>query len=105
MENEDEKRAKQFLPFDALDGLSEALHKKEVENEIKLELSEEQIEKISQDILSLNDKENIEVEYYNGKRYVKIKGILDRIDFVRKKLIISDKKINFSDIINIESYN
>ena len=34
-------RAKQFLPFDALKGLQEALREKEIENEEKKELSEE----------------------------------------------------------------
>ena len=34
-------RAKQFLPFDALKGLQEALREKEIEYEEKKELSEE----------------------------------------------------------------
>ena len=33
-------RAKQFLPFDALKGLQEALREKEIEHEEKIELSE-----------------------------------------------------------------
>ena len=33
-------RAKQFLPFDALSGLQEALRKKEIECEDKIELDE-----------------------------------------------------------------
>ena len=44
-------RAKQFLPFDALKGFSEALREKEIEYEEKKELSEESL-------VELNDKFN-----------------------------------------------
>ena len=37
-------RAKQFMPFDALKGLQEALRSKEIEYEEKKELSEEEQE-------------------------------------------------------------
>ena len=44
-------RAKQFLPFDALKGFSEALREKEIEYEERKELSEESL-------VELNDKFN-----------------------------------------------
>ena len=42
------ERAKQFLPFDALKGLQEALRKKEreLENVERIELSEESLEEL-----------------------------------------------------------
>ena len=40
-------RAKQFLPFDALKGLQEALREKEQEQEEKIELSEESLLKLN----------------------------------------------------------
>ena len=45
-------RAKQFLPFDALKGLQEALKEKEIEYEERKELSEE----------TLNDLDTIELK-------------------------------------------
>ena len=51
-----ENRARQFLPFDALSGLKEALHEKELEHDAKMELSDEQIEVISNSILNLEEK-------------------------------------------------
>ena len=46
-------RARQFLPFDALKGLNEALRNKEIEYEDRKELSEEEEEKISSILFSL----------------------------------------------------
>ena len=40
-------RAKQFLPFDALKGLQEALREKEIEHEEKIELSEETLSELN----------------------------------------------------------
>lgn len=97
-----ENRARQFLPFDALNGLQEALREKEIERELKIELSEEQIEKISQDILNLDEKERIEVHFYNGIKYIKLSGILEKVDYLRKKIILDEIRINFCDIISIK---
>lgn len=100
-----ENRARQFLPFDALSGLKEALHEKEVEHDAKLELSDEQIEVISNSILNLEEKEKIEVTYYNGRIYEKKNGTLDKVDYIRKKIIVDEMKINFYDILSIRRCN
>ena len=100
-----ENRARQFLPFDALTGLKEALHEKELEYDKRMELSEEQIEKISQSILNLDEKEKISVKFYNGRVYEEIEGLLTKIDYIRKKIIVDELKINFYDIISIRRCN
>ena len=100
-----ENRARQFLPFDALAGLREALHEKELEYDKRMELSEEQIEKISQSILNLDEKEKISVKFYNGRVYEEIEGLLTKIDYIRKKIIVDELKINFYDIISIRRCN
>ena len=57
-------RAKQFLPFDALKGLQEALRSKEIEYEEKKEISEEEQEKISAQLCLLDMGDNIKIKYY-----------------------------------------
>lgn len=99
---DNENRAKQFLPFDALKGLKEALHEKEIEHEAKVELSQEQIEKISQDILNLKEKDQVVVYYHNGIKYEKKVGIIKKIDYIRKRIILDENIVNFNDIVNIE---
>ena len=54
-------RARQFLPFDALKGFSEALRKKEEIYTDKIELSEEMQEKLSNDLLKIEKGKSITV--------------------------------------------
>ena len=95
-------RAKQFLPFDSLKGLQEALKEKELEYTEKIELSEEQIEKISQKLNSIKIGDEIKVTYYENRGYKNIKGNVNKINNINKHLIIEDIKINFEDILKIE---
>ena len=95
-------RAKQFLPFDALKGFSEALREKEIEYEERKELSEESL-------VELNDKFNknkkgdyIKIKYYKNGRYIEIIGIVTNIDYMKKKIQINkDININTCDIVSI----
>ena len=99
-----QERARQFLPFDALTGLREALRKKEIEQEDKVLLSEESEEYLSDYLNELNIDDYIEVKYYNYsiKKYDFYRGRVEKIDNVRKKIIFEGEvKISISDIINI----
>ena len=82
-------------------GLREALHEKELEYDKRMELSEEQIEKISQSILNLEEKEKINVKFYNGRVYEEIEGLLTKIDYIRRKIVVEEFRINVYDIISI----
>ena len=81
-------RAKQFLPFDALNGLQEALRKKEIEYIPKKELSEELKEEIGCILSSLDIGENIKITYYNMIKQNRFP--------VKKDSIMNDNKENNS---------
>lgn len=96
-------RARQFLPFDALKGLNEALRSKEIEYEDRKDLSEEEEEKISNILLSLESGNNIRVKYYYKRQYILLKGIIKKIDPIKKQILFIDENlIQFNDIIEIE---
>lgn len=96
-------RARQFLPFDALKGLNEALRSKEIEYEDRKDLSEEEEEKISNILLSLESGNNIRVKYYYRRQYILLKGIIKKIDPIKKQILFIDESIiQFNDIIEIE---
>lgn len=98
-------RARQFLPFDALKGLQEALREKEMEleQEEKRELSEEQGEIISNLLNKMQSGTKLKVKYYKNKRYVNYEGIVSKIDSVKKRIIFQDEIIIFmEDIFEIE---
>lgn len=95
-------RAKQFLPFDALKGLQEALREKEIEKEEKIELSEESLEELEREFNKIENGSKVKIRYYKDKKYINVKGIVSNIDYRRKKIQINyTETINMCDIINI----
>ena len=96
-------RAKLFVPFDALKGLQEILREKEKEVEERKELSEESLMKLQEELNRVEIGNSIFIKYYKNKKYIDITGILTKINFVKKKIIINeDTMINISDIIQLK---
>mgnify|MGYP005607292687 FL=1 len=98
-----ENRARQFLPFDALKGLQEALREKEIELDERKELSEESIEELSNNLQLIERGDNVRLTYYHQKKYITIEGKVIDIKVIQKKLILEGElRINFADIIYVE---
>lgn len=96
------ERAKQFLPFDSLKGFREALRKKEEEYVDKIELSEEMQEQLSKKLVKIEKGMQINITYYNRK-YIHKQGIVKRINYKEKTIVLEDEtKIFFDDIYEIE---
>ena len=95
-------RARQFLPFDALKGLQEALREKEIEYEVKKDLSEDCLNELNNKFNQIEKGSLIRIKYYKNGRYSEIKGIVTNIDYIKKKIQINKKyNINICDIVNI----
>lgn len=95
-------RAKQFLPFDALKGLQEALREKEIEYEEKRDLSEDYLNELNNKFNQLEMDSYVEITFYKNGRYRKIKGKVTNINYIKKKIQINKKyNINICDIVNI----
>ena len=98
-----ESRAKQFLPFDALNGFYDALKERETEYIDKAELSDEVKEHISNVLCSIEKKDIIKVRYYTPREYIDIVGIVEKVDPIKKKIVfINEVKIDFENIVNIK---
>ena len=95
-------RAKQFLPFDALKGLQEALREKEIEYEERKELSEETLNELDKIFNRIEIGSNVIIKFYKNRIYKEISGIVSNIDYNKKKIQINkNMNINICDIINI----
>ena len=97
-------RAKQFLPFDALKGLKEALREKEkeIEYEEKRELSEESLEELEEEFNKINIGSIVKIKYYKNRQYIEAKGEITKIDYNKKRIQIDKmEEINISDILSI----
>ena len=95
-------RAKQFLPFDALKGLQEALREKEIEYEEKKELSEDTLAELNNKFNQIEKGSYVKIKYYRNGRYKEIKRIVTYIDYIKKRIQIDEiENINICDIIDI----
>lgn len=95
-------RAKQFLPFDALKGLQEALKEKEIEYEERKELSEDSLYELDNIFNKIEIGNTIIIKFYKNRVYKEINGTVTNIDYNKKKIQINKtQNINISDIIKI----
>ena len=100
---DDVNRAAQFLPFDALKGLSEEIQSR-IEKRSRIErkeLSEERQEEISSVLCKINKGTTVKVEFYSCGHYYKEEGLVLCINFPYHYLIIGQEKIFVDDIYEI----
>lgn len=98
-----EDRAKQFMPFAALKGYEEALRRMEKIVVTKRELSEESREQLDRRFLQIRRNRIITVIYYHEGEYLKLTGMVSRIDPDARILKVVNTKIPFDDIFDIQS--
>ena len=94
-------RAKQFMPFSALKGLDEALRAKEKIVVPKVELSPEMAEELDYKMHLLEKGKMVTVIYFSNGEYVKVTGLVARIDETSRVIQIVNTKIRFDDIQDI----
>lgn len=97
-----EERAKQFMPFAALRGLPDALAAKEKVLVPKIELSPEMAEELDRQMHLIAKGKMATVVYFNNGEYIKITGLVARIDETSRILQIVNTKIPFADILQLE---
>lgn len=96
-----ENRAKQFVPFAALKGYDEALRAKEKIVVEKIELSEEKKAELDYKIQQIQKNDIVTVVYFLKDEYIKVEGMVSRIDIDARVLKIVNTKIPFDDIYDL----
>lgn len=96
------ERAKQFMPFAAVKGLTDALKKKEKLPIKKIEISEELAEELNEKIQRISKGMTVTVMYYYDNDYIQLTGAVNQLDVVFRKLQIGDAKIAFADILDLD---
>lgn len=97
-----EDRAKQFMPFAALKGYEEALREKERIIVPKCELSEERMEDLNWKLRKLQKQDMVTVVYFHEGQYLKMTGMVSRLDVNARVLTIVNTKISFADLFELE---
>lgn len=95
-------RAKQFMPFAALKGLPEALAKREKRIVPKRELSEDYREELDRTLSQVRLKDIITVVYFQDDQYIRMTGMVSRIDPSSGFIQVVNTKIHFRNIDSID---
>ena len=98
-----EQRAKQFMPFDAMKGLQEALRDRG-ERHSRVErrgISEEEQEALSAVLNRLSKGDKIRISYYCHFHDVEKAGTVTAINYAYRFLKVDEEKIVFDDIYKI----
>lgn len=108
-------RAKIFSPFAALKGYEEAVKSKEKIRVDRIELSDEEKERINRKLCLLKKGQPVTLVYFHRDpgsdgsggtaegEYLTLTGILEKIEMVFQMLIVNGKKIYFDDISDIDT--
>lgn len=96
-----EERAKQFMPFAALKGYTEVLKKKEKIVVPKIDLLEEYQEELSRKLHQVKKNDIVTVVYFSKNQYLKLTGMVSRVDDTARILKIVNTKISFDDLYDI----
>ncbi len=94
-------RAKQFMPFAALKGLPEALAAREKILVPRIELSPEMAEELDRKMHLLSKGSMASVVYFHQGEYIRLTGMVARIDPTCRILQIVNTKISFEDILDV----
>lgn len=97
------ERAKQFMPFAALKGFSEALQKKEKAFVPQAELSEEYQEELNRRLQKIRKDDFISIVYYHNGEYLRISGAVSKIDKTIRMIKVVNTEIRFDDIYDIDN--
>lgn len=94
------RRAKQFMPFDALRGLKEAIAAKERVIEPRRFLSEDSIAEINATLIDLSKGQIVTVVYYGiyEQAYLQLTGPVSNVDSYWNNLQVGNTVIGFSEI-------
>ena len=95
------ERAKQFMPFDALSGLREALQEKETKIIEQRELTNDELDSLNYVFNKLKKGDTIKIEYYKVFKYEILTGIITNINISSRIIKVLDIYIPFDDIISI----
>ena len=102
-------RSAQFAPFSALNGYSDEVVETARITNSKIELDDDAKEKINEKIINITSNQEIELIYFEkdnkktGGKYINKKGIVKKIDYIKKSIIFTDKtNILISNIFNIK---
>lgn len=98
------QRAQIFQSFDALKGFREILNEQERIIVPKKVLSEDDLEQLDYTIHQIKAGMIVQIIYYEKLQYIRLEGIVSKINLDTKIIQIVKTKINLLNIVHIEIF-
>ena len=97
-----EERAKQFAAFKALDGYEEAiLDRLRIVEDVRIP-NEEEKEELDRAIFSVKPGQMVTALYKEYSDCIRLQGMVSRIDIEAGIIVIVDKKINLTNLLELK---
>ena len=97
------ERAKQFMPFSALDGLNRTLNEKNRPTEERICLGEDAQIELDRRLHTLSPGREASIVYYVNRQYSVLSGTVMRIDLPGRGILIDETWIALDDILEIQA--
>lgn len=97
-------RAKQFLPFDALNGFREELKKREakLKKVEKIEFCDESLNNLQKKFDRVSVGKKVTGIYFKNGKYLKFKGTVSKINYTKKAIYFGEEEMFLEDIAEIK---
>lgn len=100
--NNNDFRAKQFMPFDSLKGFYDMIRYQEINKKNKKELLDDSYNYLNEQIKTINKGDIVAINYYHNIDYINTTDTVKKIDNINKKIYLKNSIISFDDIIDIK---
>ena len=97
------ERAKQFMPFAALEKLDDTLEDYNPQTDGLICLGEDAQIEMDRRLHMLCPGREVCAVYYANRRYTSVSGVVKKIDPIGRSLMIADAWISFDDLLDIEA--
>ena len=99
---EPESRAVQFFAFETLRGYSEMIEESQFVPDERIDLTEEETEKLSVKLSKLRKGMRVTVTYYLKNQYTLFTDTVSAVDEIEQFLKVGKIKIPFADLLKIK---
>ena len=95
------ERAKQFLPFSALNGLDERIVQQEFVPEERRLLGEDAQAELDSVLHQLHTGDTVTATYYHDRQYDVFTGPVIKVDILRRTLLVGQRVIHLDDLYSL----
>lgn len=96
-----EDRAKQFMPFSALNGFEDVIRETGLLGQERIILGEDAQAELDEKLRALNVGDEVELIWHDGFEYVSCFGVFKKADVLKGALLVDETWIDLGDVLDV----